>query len=71
MNANELLYEFTVDDPDTFTRPWTARLPMTRTDARLFEYAYHGGNHALEDILRGARYAEKKKSVGVSRRAHP
>ena len=60
VNANALLYEFTVDDPDTFTRPWTARLPMVRTDVRLFEYACHEGNHALEDILRGARYAEKK-----------
>jgi hypothetical protein len=60
VNANELLYEFTVDDPETFTRPWTGRMPMTRTDARIYEYACHEGNHALEDILRGARYAEKK-----------
>jgi hypothetical protein len=60
VNANELLYEFTVDDPETFTRPWTGRMPMTRTDAQLFEYACHEGNHALEDILRGARYGEKK-----------
>ena len=60
VNANELLYEFTVDDPDTFTRPWTGRMPMTRTDAQIFEYACHEGNHALEDILRGARYGEKK-----------
>jgi hypothetical protein len=60
VNANELLYEFTVNDPDTFTRPWTGRMPMTRTDAQIFEYACHEGNHALEDILRGARYGEKK-----------
>ena len=60
VNADTLLYEYTVDDPDTFTRPWTARMPMTRSDARMFEYACHEGNHALEDILRGARYAEKK-----------
>ena len=60
VNANELLYEFTVNDPDTFMRPWTGRMPMTRTDAHIFEYACHEGNHALEDILRGARYSEKK-----------
>jgi hypothetical protein len=60
VNANELLYEFTVDDPDTFTRPWTARMPMSRSDAQIFEYACHEGNHALEDILRGARFGEKK-----------
>jgi hypothetical protein len=59
INATELLYEFTVDDPETFTRPWTARMPMTRTDDRLYEYGCHEGNHALEGILRGARYAEK------------
>jgi hypothetical protein len=60
VNANQLLYEFTVNDPDTFTRPWTGRMPMTRSDAQIFEYACHEGNHALEDILRGARYGEKK-----------
>jgi len=60
ISANELLYEFTVDDPETFTRPWTARMPMTRSDAMIFEYACHEGNHALEDILRGARYGEKQ-----------
>jgi hypothetical protein len=60
LNASQLLYEFTVDDPDTFTRPWTARMPMTRTDATIFEYGCHEGNHALEGILRGARYGEKK-----------
>jgi hypothetical protein len=60
VNADTLLYEFTVADPDTFTRPWTARMPMTRSDARIYEYACHEGNHALEDILRGARFTEKK-----------
>jgi hypothetical protein len=60
INADELLYEFTVDDPDTFTRPWTGRMPMTRSDGLLYEYGCHEGNHALEGILRGARYAEKQ-----------
>jgi hypothetical protein len=61
VSANELLYEFTVDDPETFTRPWTARMPMTRTDGKIYEYGCHEGNHALEGILRGARYGEKKQ----------
>jgi hypothetical protein len=60
LGADQMLYEFTIDDPDTFTRPWTARMPMTRTEAAIFEYGCHEGNHALEGILRGARYAEKK-----------
>jgi hypothetical protein len=60
VDANTLVYEFTIDDPTVFTRPWTARMPMTRTDDRIFEYACHEGNYALEDILRGARYGERR-----------
>jgi len=56
-----LLYEFTVDDPSTFTKPWSAVLPMQRTDDRIFEYACHEGNYALGDILRGARFEEKNR----------
>jgi hypothetical protein len=59
-DTNTLLYEFTVDDPSTFTKPWTAQLPMTRSDERLYEYACHEGNYALPDILRGARFQEKQ-----------
>ena len=58
-DAKTLLYEFTVDDPATFTRPWTAQLPMTRSSERLYEYACHEGNYALPDILRGARFQER------------
>jgi hypothetical protein len=54
-----LLYEFTVDDPASFTRPWTAVLPMTKTDAQLYEYACHEGNYAMSGILRGARAGER------------
>jgi len=54
-----LLYEFTVDDPTAFTRPWTVALPMTRTADRVFEYACHEGNYSLEGILRGARAQDK------------
>ena len=57
-DRDTLLYEFTVDDPTVFTRPWTVRLPMKRTDARVYEYACHEANYALMDILRGARFQE-------------
>jgi hypothetical protein len=59
LSAQVLLYEFTVDNPKLFSRPWTARVPMARTDARLFEYACHEGNYGLEHILRGARAQER------------
>ena len=57
--ANSLLYEFTVDDPASFTKPWTAALPMARTTDQIYEYACHEGNYAMSGILRGARSAEK------------
>jgi len=55
-----LRYEFTVEDPDTWTRPWSASIPMVRTDERMFEYACHEGNYALAGVLQGARYQEKQ-----------
>ena len=60
-DAGSLLYEFTVNDPTTFTNAWTAQLPMTKTDGRIFEYACHEGNYARSDILRGARFSEKQR----------
>ena len=58
-DANTLLYEFTVDDPASFTKPWTAILPMAKTDDQIYEYACHEANYAMVGILRGAR-AENK-----------
>jgi hypothetical protein len=46
-------YRFTVNDPATFTRPWTAAAPMSRTDDRIFEYACHEGNRAMVNSLNG------------------
>ncbi len=54
-----LNYEVTVDDPTTFTKPWTAALPATRSDGEIYEYACHEANYGLEGILRGARAQEK------------
>ena len=59
VDADTLRYEFTVDDPTTFTRPWTARIPMTRSNGVLYEYACHEGNYGITNILSGARAQEK------------
>jgi hypothetical protein len=56
--ADALRYEFTVEDPATWTKPWRASIPMARTDERIFEYACHEGNYALAGVLQGARYQE-------------
>jgi hypothetical protein len=56
-----LLYEFTVSDADTWTRPWTVELPMARTTEQIFEYACHEGNYAMPNMLKGARMAEQEQ----------
>ena len=60
MDPDTLRYEFTVEDPATWTKKWSASIPMTRTDELMFEYACHEGNYALEGVLKGARYQEKQ-----------
>jgi hypothetical protein len=60
VDANTLLYEFTVDDPTAFTKPWTGTIPMTRSAEPIYEYACHEGNYAMGGILRGARAQEKQ-----------
>ena len=55
-----LLYQVTVDDPTTFTRPWTVEVPATPLDGDIYEYACHEGNYGLEGILLGHRAEEKR-----------
>ena len=55
VDADTLLYEFTVSDPGTWTRPWTVAIPMRKVDVPIYEYACHEGNYALRNILSGAR----------------
>ena len=63
IDAETLLYEFTVDDPETFTQPLTAAIPMKSSDAPLFEYACHEGNYSMEGILSGHR-ADERRAAG-------
>ena len=58
VDADTLLYEFTVDDPTTWTRSWTAAVPMQRGAGPIFEYACHEGNYGLVGMLSGARAEE-------------
>ena len=60
VDADTLLYEFTIDDPTAFVRPWTVSLPMTRSADLVYEYSCHEGNYALANILRGARDEERR-----------
>ena len=66
VDADTIDYRFTIDDPHTFTRPWTVARPMTRIADRrsIFEYACHEGNYSMEGILAGARAAERAAAAG-------
>ena len=55
VDPDTVMYEFTVEDTSSYTRPWTAMMPLLRTDGPLFEYACHEGNIGLAGILAGAR----------------
>ena len=55
LDPDTVMYEFTVEDDNNFTRPWTATMPLRRTDGTLFEYACHEGNIGMEGIMAAAR----------------
>jgi len=62
VDANTIDYQATIDDPKMFTRPWTVSVPLHRNPAyRLYEYACHEGNRAVEGVLRGARAEEPRR----------
>jgi hypothetical protein len=69
LDAKTLQYEFTVDDPSTFTKPFTGRFPMNQIDGQIYEYACHEGNYGLQNILRGGRALDAKatQSRGASK----
>ena len=58
-----LLYQFTIDDPATWTKPWTGEYAWPATNAKIYEYACHEANYALTDILKGARLREKEQAA--------
>ena len=56
-------YQFTVDNPTMYTRPWTATLPMRHEDGLIYEYACHEGNYAIGHVLAGFRAQEKEAAA--------
>jgi hypothetical protein len=65
VDADTIMYRFTVEDPDTWAAPWSGEYPWRATADLVYEYACHEGNYAMESILRGARLLEKE-ALGVS-----
>jgi hypothetical protein len=60
VDADTINYRFTVDDPTTFTAPFTGEIPFRATPEQIYEYACHEGNYALSNVLSGARNEEKR-----------
>jgi hypothetical protein len=59
-DPDTVLYQFTVDDPETWAKPWSAEVPLAKIDGPIFEYACHEGNYGMPNNLSGARAEEKK-----------
>ena len=64
VDPDTVVYEFTVEDPNGYTAPWTAMMPLRRTDGPLYEYACHEGNIGLAGILTGARNLDTQRVPG-------
>jgi hypothetical protein len=60
ISPTQILYQFAVDDPATYSQVWKAEMPLNATKGPVYEYACHEGNYALPGILAGARHAEKE-----------
>ena len=67
VDEDTIRYQFTVDDPSTWTRPWSAEVPWAKTVGPLFEHACHEGNYGLANILAGARLEEKRAADAASK----
>jgi hypothetical protein len=63
---NAILYRFTIDDEATWTRSWTAEMPMQKTEGPLFEFACHETNYGIANILAGARADEKRAAEAAA-----
>ncbi len=59
VDAETLIYEFTVEDSATWTRPWTVEVPMEKSEDTLWEFACHEGNYGMDGILAGHRAEER------------
>ena len=60
VSADRIVYQFTASDPSTWTKPWTAEIPMLQSEGRPYEYGCHEGNYGVVNILKGARAADRK-----------
>jgi hypothetical protein len=60
VDADTILYQFTVEDPGMWTKPWSGEMPISKMQGQLYEYACHEANYGLVNTLKGARVAEEE-----------
>ncbi len=65
--ADTIEYEYTLDDPATYTRPWTASIALKPLDGDMYEFACHEGNYGMRNTLRGARAADRRVADDAAR----
>ena len=70
VDADTIVYRFTVEDPATWDVPWTAEMPMKKARGPIFEYACHEGNRGLYNTLVGARLEERLAAEEAARQQH-
>jgi hypothetical protein len=63
---DQMLYQFSVEDPSTFTQVWKGEMPFRTAKGPIYEYACHEGNYSLPNILAGARAQEKSAAAKVA-----
>ncbi len=68
ISPDELLYQFTVEDPTIYAGPWSAEYSFTRTQSPVYEFACHEGNYGFANILLGSRETERHAAVEASRK---
>ena len=66
LDEDNILYEFEVQDPRTYTEVWGGQIPWRTFDQQIYEYACHEGNYSLAGVLSGARYEERMEAQGAS-----
>jgi hypothetical protein len=68
LDQKTLLYRFTLEDPETWDKPWTGEMAWPLTTQPIYEYACHEGNYALGDVLRGARHQEAEAAASKEKK---
>jgi hypothetical protein len=61
LSATELLYEFTVEDPDLYAKPWRAEFSFELSDTHAYEYACHEANYSMTNMLAAGRLGRQPK----------